>query len=54
MLLLSRALSKIVAGLFFTLQMLGLLIIGLFFIIAPELAINLGMGMIKLKTAFEG
>ena len=47
-------LSRMAAAIVFGFEMLGLLIIGLIFIIAPELALNLGLGMFRLKYVFEG
>lgn len=47
-------LFKLASGIAFAVQMLGLLILGVIFIIAPELAMSLGLGVFKFKTALTG
>jgi len=47
-------LSKLASGIVFAVHMLGLLILGILFIIAPELAMSLGLGVFRFKTALEG
>jgi|GEM_PF-2136691 len=47
-------LSRLASAVIFSVQMLGLLILGLIFIIAPQLAMRLGVGIFRFKTALEG
>lgn len=45
---------RIVSVISFSFQMLGLLTLGLIFIIAPGLAMSLGVGLFRFKTALSG
>ncbi|MGE5390019.1 MAG: hypothetical protein ACM3PE_03035 [Deltaproteobacteria bacterium] len=47
-------LSRVATAVSFLLQMLGILILGLIFIIAPGVAMSLGVGIFRFKTALAG
>ncbi len=45
-------LNKVMESMVLSAQMLGLIIFGLIFIIAPNLAVDLGIRYMKFRTAF--
>ncbi len=44
---------KVLESMVLSVQMLGLLIFGLIFIIAPNLAVNIGIGYMKFRSVFS-
>jgi len=45
--------SKVMESMVLSIQMMGLLIFGLGFIIAPNLAVDLGIRYMKFRTVFS-
>lgn len=49
-----KLLANLVQSLFLGIQLLGFLILGLIFVIAPDLAVGLGINYMKFRTAVLG
>lgn len=47
-----KRISKFIESMVLSVQMLGLLIVGLVFIFAPNLAVSMGLGYMKFRSAF--
>ena len=48
-----RLFGKFIKSMILSIQFLGLMILGLIFIISPDLAVDLGMNYYKFRTALS-